>query len=168
VTPEAPTLDAALHGREPYRTVAVTPGRLREARAALSTATSTRLDAVSIGTPHASLAEVAALAELLESGQPLHEEVSFYLSTGRTVLAEATARGLVEPLERAGVRIVVDTCTYVTSILRPGTRVVMTNSGKWAHYAPANLGVDVVLASLTECVESARSGKVVRDDTLLG
>ena len=36
----------------------------------------------------------------------------------------------------------------------------MTNSGKWAHYAPGNMGVDVVLATLGECVESARTGKV--------
>ena len=47
------------------------------------------------------------------------------------------------------VTFVLDTCTYVTSILRPGTRTVMTNSGKWAHYAPGNMGVDVVLATST-------------------
>jgi predicted aconitase len=38
---------------------------------------------------------------------------------------------------------------------------VMTNSGKWAYYAPGNLGVDVVLASLSDCVESAVSGRVI-------
>lgn len=63
-------------------------------------------------------------------------------------------------LEGAGVTVVVDTCTYVTSILSPEARVVMTNSAKWAHYAPANIGVDVVLGSLAECVASARSGKI--------
>ena len=42
----------------------------------------------------------------------------------------------------------------------------MTNSGKWAWYAPGNLGIDVVLGSLTECVASARAGRVVRDESL--
>jgi predicted aconitase len=63
-------------------------------------------------------------------------------------------------MEKWGVTFVLDTCTYVTSILRPGTRTVMTNSGKWAHYAPGNMGVDVVLATLSECVESATTGRV--------
>lgn len=27
----------------------------------------------------------------------------------------------------------------------------MTNSGKWAHYAPAIIGVDVILGSIEEC-----------------
>jgi len=42
----------------------------------------------------------------------------------------------------------------------------MTNSGKWAWYAPGNLGIDTVLGSLSECVASARAGKVVRDESL--
>ena len=93
-------------------------------------------------------------------GPPLADGVAFYISTGRSVFAEAERRGLVQPLEEWGVTFVLDTCTYVTSILRPGTRTVMTNSGKWAHYAPGNMGVDVVLATLSECVESATTGLV--------
>ena len=50
-------------------------------------------------------------------------------------------------------RLVVDTCTYVTSVLRELAGVVMTNSGKWAYYAPGNLGVEVVFGSLRECVD---------------
>ena len=32
---------------------------------------------------------------------------------------------------------------------------VMTNSGKWAHYAPGNLGIDVAFGTLAECIASA-------------
>jgi predicted aconitase len=39
----------------------------------------------------------------------------------------------------------------------------MTNSAKWAYYAPGNLGVQVVFGSLAECVRSAAEGKVWRD-----
>lgn len=166
-TPEAPTLEAALQHRPPAETRAITAADLRTARAELCTARGDRLDAVSVGTPHASLAELRNLADLLD-GARVHPDVAFYASTGRSVLSDATDEGLVDVLEAAGVRLVVDTCTYVTPILDPRARVVMTNSGKWAHYAPANLGVDVVLGSLAECVASARSGRVVRDDRLLG
>jgi predicted aconitase len=39
----------------------------------------------------------------------------------------------------------------------------MTNSAKWAWYAPNNLGYEVVFGSLEECVESAVRGQVWRD-----
>jgi predicted aconitase len=61
---------------------------------------------------------------------------------------------------------VVDTCTYVTAILRNTDGVVMTNSAKWAWYAPGNLGVEVAFGSLRECVDSAVEGRIVRDDAL--
>ena len=58
--------------------------------------------------------------------------------------------------------LVVDTCTYVTSIMKEQAGTVMTNSGKWAWYAPGNLGIEVAFGSLGECVASAAAGKVVR------
>ncbi len=38
----------------------------------------------------------------------------------------------------------------------------MTDSGKWAYYAPGNIGAEVVLGSLAECIDSAVAGHVVR------
>ena len=38
----------------------------------------------------------------------------------------------------------------------------MTNSGKWAHYAPGNLGVQVAFGELEDCILSAAAGHVVR------
>ena len=42
----------------------------------------------------------------------------------------------------------------------------MTDSAKWAYYAPANLGVAVAFGSLAEVVESAVAGRVMRDAEL--
>ena len=36
----------------------------------------------------------------------------------------------------------------------------MTNSGKFAHYAPGNTGYGVVFGSLADCVESAVTGRI--------
>jgi hypothetical protein len=44
----------------------------------------------------------------------------------------------------------------------------MTDSGKWAYYAPGNLGVEVVFGSVEDCVASAVAGEVVRDDGIWG
>lgn len=164
-TPEAPTLAAALGGGEPERVVAVTPATLARARDALTTADGGRLDAVSLGTPHFSLEEIAQLVPLLD-GVRIAPGVECYVSTGRHILEEAERRGWRERCERAGVRFVVDTCTYITPILRERARVAMTNSAKWAYYAPGNLGLDVVFGSLRECVESAVRGEVWRDRDL--
>ena len=58
--------------------------------------------------------------------------------------------------------IVADTCVVVTPILpeRPGA-ILMTNSGKFAHYAPANTGYAVIYGSMADCVESAVAGRPV-------
>ena len=37
----------------------------------------------------------------------------------------------------------------------------MTNSGKFAHYAPGNTGYGVIYGSMAECVESAVLGRPV-------
>ena len=42
--------------------------------------------------------------------------------------------------------------------------VLMTNSGKFAHYAPGTTGYAVTYGSLGECVESAVAGRLVREE----
>jgi predicted aconitase len=143
--------------------VVVTPGRLRAARDELATATGDALGAVSVGTPHASLAELERLAGLVAGRRPL---VPFYVNTGRDVLAEAERRDWFASLQAAGIEIVTDTCTYLTPIINAGSGPVMTDSAKWAWYAPANIGVDVVIGGLEECVASAAAGRVVRDESI--
>jgi predicted aconitase len=162
VTPEAATLADALGGRAPARVVAVTPDRLRSAAAEISTvAEGTRLTAISLGTPHLSLAAFARLTPLLAAVTPA-PGVTIYVSTGRDVLRQVEARGWLPAYERPGVQLVVDTCTYITPILPPGS-VAMTDSAKWAWYAPANIGARVAIGSLEDCLRSAEQGRVVRD-----
>lgn len=162
VTPEAPSLGAACGGRAPERTLLIGPADFRRAMAELTSTTTQQLGAVSVGTPHFSRAEFTLLHEALGSRR-VADDVEFFVSTGRDILAQLDAEGLGPALRERGVRIVTDTCTYLTPILsgRPGA--VMTNSGKWAWYAPNNLGYDVVFATLEECVESAVRGVVWRD-----
>lgn len=166
VTPEAPTLADALQHGEPEARHTVTTAMLREARDQLSTPEGSRVDAVCLGTPHFSLTEFERLAALLRDRPAFAPGTRVYVATGRSVLAAARERGYAQECERAGATLVTDTCTYVTPILDPGVRVVMTNSGKWAWYAPANIGVDAVLGTLGECVASARAGEVRRDEDL--
>ncbi len=165
VTPEAPDLETAFQGREPEAEVGVTPAELIEARDSLSTVAGGRLDMVAIGTPHFSFTEFARLVPLVD-GRRVHDGTLFYVSTSRHVHALVAKEGWGEILERAGVRVIVDTCTYFTPAVRGCRGRVMTNSAKWAYYAPGMLAVESVFGTLEECVESAVRGEVWRDDRL--
>ncbi len=161
ITPEAPTLEAATGGTGDAPRVEVGSPDLRRAMAGLATSPDGPIDAVALGTPHASVAEFGRLHTALgEAPRPV--AVEFTVSTSREVLAEITRRGWSDDLAAAGVTVVTDTCTYVSRILQAPGGVTMTNSAKWAFYAPANLGGSVVYGTLRDCVASARAGRVVR------
>ena len=161
VTPEAPTLDAATHGQIPVRTIILTADMLRGSLARLSTAgQADRVDAVAVGSPHFSVQEFEHLKRLV-SGRRL--AVPFYACTARGTLAALEERGDAKVLREAGVEIIVDTCVVVTPILPASGGVLMTNSGKFAHYGPSNTGYEVLYGSLEDCVESAVAGRPVSD-----
>ena len=161
-TPEAASLDAAVGSTEPEAIETISFEELRSARTELtSEERGLPLRAVSIGTPHASIAEIEHLVALLGPSRPA-EDVELVISTGRDVLELAEERGLAAGLRESGVEILVDTCSYIAPVLRPGSGAVMTDSAKWAYYAPGNIGAKVVYGSTAECVASAVAGRVVR------
>ncbi len=171
-TPEAPTLEAALQGGDPLETAVIGLGELRAARDELTTATGgappgTRIGTVSLGTPHASLLELRAVERELAGARPA-PGVELLVSTARHLLADAEEEGLARRLRALGVELLVDTCSYIAPVLRPSPLPAMTDSGKWAFYAPGNIGMEVVFGSLRECVRSAVAGRVWRDADVWG
>ncbi len=161
VTPEAATLEQATGDQAPARRIRVTADMLRPALDRLSTVGegAATIDAVAVGSPHFSAHEFDALTRLIEGK---HSLVPFYACTGRGVLVELEASGQARVLRDAGVEIIVDTCVVVTPILPSAEGVLMTNSGKFAHYGPSNTGYEVVYGSLEDCVESAVCGQIRR------
>lgn len=158
ITPEAPDLTTVTGGRD-LPVLTITEETLAGARRELtSAAAGGPLSVVSVGTPHYSVHQIARFADLLD-GRSVHPRVTTYLNTNRAALEEAG--DLVGRLEAAGVRFVVDTCTYVTQIMGDVRGVALTDSAKWAYYAPGNVDVDVVFGDVIDCVESAVAGELV-------
>lgn len=158
VTPEAADVNTALNHIAPAEHIVVTTGMVIDSQRRLSTAErADRIDAVAIGSPHLSIDEFDRLQRLLGNRRLA---VPIYACTGRHTLAQLGPRR--SSLEQSGVVVVADTCVVVTPILpaTPGA-VLMTNSGKFAHYAPSNTGYSVLYASLADCVESAVAGKPI-------
>jgi predicted aconitase len=162
VTPEAPTLEAATGKEADPRRIVLTTDDLQKSLLRLSTAgDADHIDAVAVGSPHFSLQEFEELKRLVD-GRRL--SVPFYVCTARETLEEADSRGYAAPLRDAGIDIIVDTCIVVTPILPAGDGILMTNSGKFAHYGPSNTGYEVVYGSLEDCVDSAVTGAVARNE----
>jgi predicted aconitase len=165
LTPEAPTRDAAFQGREPEAEVAVTVGNLRAARQELTTADGRELDMVILGSPHFSLAEFRALAPLVE-GRHAHPRVKFLVTSSRLMKEDADRAGVLKPILAFGAQVTLDTCILASPMLPPEIKTLMTNSAKYAYYAPSLLDMRVTFGSLADCVRSAIEGRVVRDESL--
>ena len=165
VTPEAPTLDAAFRGRAPAQTIAITSADLRAARRELTTADGRELDMVILGSPHFSLAEFSLLAPLV-AGRRAHPRVKFLITSSRLMKERARETGILDPIVAFGAQITLDTCILASPMLPPEIKTLMTNSAKYAYYAPSLLNTRVTFGSLADCVRSAIEGRVVRDESL--
>lgn len=165
ITPEASALEDALQGGEPEQIVDLTMPELRNAWEELSTADGQRLDMVVLGSPHFSIAEFKQLVPLLE-GRQRHPDVRFLITSSRAMRALAERAGALAVVEQFGGTITVDTCILTTPMLPAEIKVLMTNSAKYAYYAPGMLNTQVVFGSLEDCVRSAVDGLVTRDETI--
>jgi predicted aconitase/predicted aconitase with swiveling domain len=126
----------------------------------LNSARDNRVDVVSLGNPHFSLSEFAHLARLCRN-RHRHPDVVLAITCGRAVLEQAREAGHLAVIEAFGATLVTDTCWCMLGepVIPPAAKTLMTNSGKYAHYAPGLVGRKVHFANLAECVDAAVSGR---------
>jgi predicted aconitase len=118
-----------------------------------------RVDLVTIGSPHASLSECRNFARFL-NGKTCHTDTKTIVTVGRDVLAEAVNEGIVARLTEAGVQVIPDICwCSITEPIFPTTAsILMTNSGKYSHYAKGLTGRAMRFGSLKDCAVVAQCG----------
>jgi predicted aconitase len=162
VTPEAASVAAALNSLPPEHTIELTLDSLISERDRLSTAAQEQLDVVAVGSPHFSFDEFSTLLHLLDGRKCA---IPLLACTGRHVIRQLEELDWIPLLTELGVELIVDTCVVVTPILKQSSGVLMTNSGKFAHYSPSLTGHEVVFGSLADCVNSAVAGTIVRDES---
>lgn len=159
ITPEAPSLEAALQGAEPEITNIVRPEDIASARRELTNAVNEHVDLVLVGCPHASYTEMQHILELM-NGKAVKEGTLFWLQTGQAEKDLARRSGLLKALEDLGIFIMQDSCINNFPMKNQGFRTIVTNSGKMAHYAPGTTGAAVVFADLAKCIQAATEGSV--------
>jgi len=156
VTPEAPTLEAALGRRPPRRRITFGPDELRATCAKLRNHTGEQIDTVILGCPHASLEEVARIARFLK-GKRLAEEVTLWVCMAYPTRAVAERLGYARWISDAGGYLFVDTCP--TNSMRVKAKRIVTSGFKQAHYARGMIGAEVIVDSLDRCLEAAVTGR---------
>lgn len=160
VTPEAPSLEAAIVKGSAVRSIHIQHGDLIRCWGSLNSAPRSQpVDLISLGNPHFSLSEIETLRELCR-GRTKDSRVAVMITCGRATYASACRAGLVNELEIFGVQFITDTCwCMITEPTIPQSmNAIMTNSGKYAHYGPGLTGKSFYFGGLVRCVEAACGG----------
>ncbi len=108
-------------------------------------------DIVILGCPHASLREIATLAEKLSNR---HLKKPIWLCTSRVMKEAADRMGFSDIIEKAGGHIVADTCMVVSPIEKMGYETTGVNSGKAANYLPGFCKQKVVFTNINKLIEA--------------
>lgn len=114
--------------------------------------TSATPDLIFIGCPHCSSKEIRKLAEHLREKR-VKAGTELWICTSQHVKEKAKKH--VDIVEKAGGHVLCDTCPIVAWTRNLGIDTVMTNSAKAAYYTPTYNEVDVTLAPLRQCIDTA-------------
>ena len=160
VTPEAPTLHAALGGREPKETVRITQADIERVFASYRNPDGSCNFVVFSG-PQLSLLELKHLADLFGS-RHVHRGTTVFATTSNGVLSAARALGFAQQLEGAGVKLLEGVCVYILQNLsamrvRNGWSSMISNSAKIVNTITAHR-FNTILRRTRDCVEIACSG----------
>lgn len=109
------------------------------------------IDFVSIGCPHASIHEIAKLADLLK-GKKVTKE--FWITTARPTKKIADQAGYTKTIEDAGAKFAADTCCVVAPI-KGRFKGIMVDSAKACYYGRAKNKFKVKIGTIEDCVAEA-------------
>ena len=123
-----------------------------------------RIDLVAIGSPHASLFECQQFADFID-GKKCIAGTRTIITVGRNTFNEIRADGTFKKLKEAGVQVFPDICwcSIREPIFPQDAKVLMTNSGKYAHYGKGLSGRDVRFGSLENCAQASISGHTLAE-----
>lgn len=164
VTPEAAHVSRqiALEGRTlPAKTITIDD--LRTSWHSLNTAQTEQVDMVCLGNPHFSYTEVKALDSLCNS-RVKSPDVEVVVTLGRDIYQQCLDDSIISSLTEFGVRFVMDTCWCMLQepVIPKTGSVLMTNSGKYAHYGPGLVKRPIHFGSLRDCVDAACTGSRIQ------
>ena len=109
------------------------------------------VEAVAVGCPHCSPAELTNIAQLLQ-GKIITKP--FYVFAAQGVID--TNQKTVDAIEKSGARVFADTCMVVSPVMEQYSGI-MVNSGKALAYVPDMCGAVARIGTIEDCVKEATS-----------
>jgi len=162
VTPEAPSLEAALAGNTPWETMVVDDAAIEAVYRGYGLGDGDCSLIVFSG-PQLSLFELRTLASLFE-GRRVHPGTSVFVTSSNGVISAARKLGYLKPLEDAGVAVLEGVCFYILQALSPmrernNWRNMISNSAKIVNIIGAHR-FRTILRRTADCVEIACTGRL--------
>ncbi|MFH0816104.1 MAG: aconitase X catalytic domain-containing protein [Methanobacteriota archaeon] len=145
---ENQTPEAHLHKTDGLEAIHFGKKEMDEAYAKLNTGA--KADIAILGCPHASLREMIALAAKLR-GRKVKK--ALWICTARATKDTAVQMGIVAEIEKAGGKVVADTCMVVSPIEDMGYKTTGVNSGKAGNYLPGFCKQSVVYRNIDDLVK---------------
>jgi hypothetical protein len=162
VTPEAPTLGDAFHGRTAPPATPIGEDEFTAFYAGYA-ATGDKVDVVVFAAPQLSLIEMQELAGLLD-GRRVNGATSLIVATSPEIKFAADRMGLSRRIEDAGGIVAAGVCFYQMYAREMaeanGWQRLLTNSAKLVNII-GGYGYKPTLASMERCVDSAVAGKIL-------
>lgn len=163
ITAEAPTLEAALSGYEPKRTIVITQEEYDKSLHSICDEGSADVQMVALGCPHYTLEEIRDVAMMLK-GKKVAPGVNLQIWTDMTMQHLAEINGYAQMIEEAGGHLLNSGCPMVCArttydIINTG---FATDGAKQAHYVHTDLNeknCKVFYGDAARCVEAAIKGR---------
>ena len=160
VTPEAPSIEAALGGRVSPENLSITDEQIEKALSSFSLGDGNARLVVFSG-PQQSLFEMKHLADLF-AGRKIKAGSTCIVTTNSAILAQSRDLGYAKKLEDAGVTILEGVCFYILqnlSAMRVANRWtnMVSNSAKIVNIIGAHR-FNTILRRTAECVDIACTG----------
>ena len=136
----------------PDKTEVITQDELDAARSELDDADA-EIDFISVGCPHASIKEIAGIAEMLE-GKKVAKEKTVWITTAKPTKDLAVKMGYYDTIEKAGAFLVSDACCAVAP-LKGRFKGLLTDSAKACFYARGKNSFKTKIRTIEECIKEA-------------
>jgi hypothetical protein len=162
VTPEAPSLEAALGGNSPVDEIRIDDAAIERVYAGYDLK-DRRCDLIVFSGPQLSLFELKSLAERF-AGRKVSQGTQVFATTSNGVKSAARELGYLATLESAGVTVLEGVCFYILQNLsqmrlRNGWTNMISNSAKIVNIIGAHR-FNTILRRTEDCVEIACTGKL--------
>jgi predicted aconitase len=111
------------------------------------------IDFISVGCPHASISDIARIAEMLD-GKKVADGKTVWITTAKPTKDVAIKMGYYDTIEKAGAYLVSDACCAVAP-LKGRFKGLMTDSAKACYYARGKNKFDIKIRTVDECIKEA-------------